>query len=39
LSEQADQRMTAVLARARVGQMFARHFAQAERIIEFAICE
>jgi hypothetical protein len=39
LTQHADQRMTAVLSRARVSQCFAGRRAQTERVIEFAIGE
>ena len=39
LPQHSDESMPAVLARARVGENVARHRAQAERIVEFAIGE
>jgi len=37
LPQHADQRMPAVLAGAGVGEPFARHSTEAERIVEFAV--
>ena len=37
LPQQPDQRMAAVLAGARVGQHLARHRAQTECVVEFAV--
>ena len=39
LPQQTDQRMAAVLAGARIGERLARHRAQPECVIEFAVCE
>src|SRR5450759_715743 len=37
--KQTNQRMAAVPAGARIGESFDCHFGQAERVVEFAVCQ